>query len=754
MEILKDTGFLIKRAVHIGDIHFKKVKNYEEIINVIDLFIKMEEKQKTPTVLAILGDILDSGCSITDKSIFLLRHLFENASKTFLAIMIIFGNHDHHNEHIKDINPLITISSPYKNIYILNENKLYRYENLIFAVTLYDAEKVLVVNIKKRKNDKIIGLYHGTIQNSKIDNGLVLSGKIKLDDLKKENSGCDFFWLGDIHMRQLFSQTIGYSGSFSQLNKEESMDKGYLEWNLDTYTSQFRLIKNPVGRINVTYEDMLNIKIPKHIKTVKMYVSKGAYIKYEDIIIKKKELEQKNKYNIEIYEGTILKKDTKIESKIQILKENIDLASNEGVQKLVKTYLKRKYGKHSAVMLMNIINKEMMEMNYEYKQQNKLIMLENLKFANLFCYGGKVDENDIKKGIYNEKNNIYNELNFNKFKETISIYEMNDAGKSCTLDILLFSIYGKHTRHDIFKCLKKKNKEKEIEIGSDVQIEQINNKKITKCILGKKKNQTETENALLTDITLNVNDYKIRIIRRLARKYKTDNNPMSGKEWKCRYEKLYINDIDYTPKNRITSQIQTIINEKICTYDEFKSRTMVLQKSEECFVSATDNEKIKYISSRINFDVIEKLINKIDNKKKNIELEKKILEAELKKMNILNIDESINELTNKIILLNNDIQSVETSINDNRENINKNIIQFATNSTNILLKMDVFNSKLFNELYLKICNLKKVNLSTLDIKELSDLIINIENKLYTYKKIANKAYLVRDEGLEPSRTRH
>ena len=112
-----------------------------------------------------------------------------------------------------------------------------------------------------------LALYHGAIAGSKTDTGWIMEhGEIDLEFLEN----FDYGLLGDIHRTNQTVDDHGkarYPGSLIQQNFGESLEKGFLLWdikNKDNFTCDFYELKNPKPfvTINLTPKG----KIPRAVR--------------------------------------------------------------------------------------------------------------------------------------------------------------------------------------------------------------------------------------------------------------------------------------------------------------------------------------------------------------------------------------------------------------------------------------------------------------------------------------------------------
>ena len=95
-------------------------------------------------------------------------------------------------------------------------------------------------NIQPKSGKINIALYHGPVRGSAVESDWQIDGEVDASIFSKY----DFVLLGDIHKRQYLNDayTMAYPGSTIQQNYGESIEKGYLFWEIesaDVYTSKF-----------------------------------------------------------------------------------------------------------------------------------------------------------------------------------------------------------------------------------------------------------------------------------------------------------------------------------------------------------------------------------------------------------------------------------------------------------------------------------------------------------------------------------
>ena len=140
-------------------------------------------------------------------------------------------------------------------LYLLNNEGYYEYNNILFGHTRFGFSKsVLKCNLDF--DGLKIGLYHGIVTGGK-DNDFKFfnsDGEKKyfsVDDF----SDYDFTFLGDIHKHSFLKKNIAYPGSLIQQTIDESLDKGYIFWDLEKCKGTFHKVYNDYGKVKIEIDE-------------------------------------------------------------------------------------------------------------------------------------------------------------------------------------------------------------------------------------------------------------------------------------------------------------------------------------------------------------------------------------------------------------------------------------------------------------------------------------------------------------------
>jgi len=413
---------MVEVIYHIADIHIpnniSRHEEYNEVFKEVYKKLKEDNKEK---LIVICGDLFHDKTMIKPETLILAKSFIFNLS-IYGEIIIIDGNHDiniNNDDRKSTIEAMINRLEINNKIHYLKENKIYKIKGINFGLTTMYSNKVTKIE-NKNKEEKYIGLYHGTLYKSKTDYDyeFVDDKILKATDFKDY----DITLLGDIHKYQYLNKrkTIAYASSLIQQNfGEDEKNHGMLKWNIETLESEFIEIKNKNVFKTHIINDIENYKIDgienKIVKLrLKYYGKDREKIKqYESII--KKNYNLLSITNEELFEEIEKKND----SDSEILNKNIIDVYNE--------FLKKNNLEENKLMKSKIL--ELLdEEEIQEKKIKKIIKIKSIEFENLFTYGNN------------------NKINFEKLEGLNIIIGNNGLGKSSIVDIILFTLYNKFSR--------------------------------------------------------------------------------------------------------------------------------------------------------------------------------------------------------------------------------------------------------------------------------------------------------------------
>jgi len=640
--ILEQNNKKIRYIIHISDIHIRKntrKEEYEYVFN--NLFNKLRELKidSNNSVIIITGDIIHDKSELSAQSVYLLKEFYIGLSSITTTISII-GNHDRNinteNNELDSISPVIGKAFKTDNpVYILLDDELYEYNNIMIGVTTIYANKITECNkIRYKKEGKIcIGLYHGIVEGSKTDIGYNFTNT-RLFNQKDFKKNYDYILLGDIHKHQYLDKEkrIWYAGSLIQQTRDESItEHGFELLDIDKNSKEFYRIKNKYGMIEIKvdkdgetdfdntieYPENLDVKIISNYSDNKCIDNIYETIKNKNItIIDKSHVIDYSNYGI----------DMKINVNGQ-QKNVINLNTKTDIMNVIIDYIKEKNKltndiiKNITDKVENILNK----INYERINRCRKIRLETLEFNNMLIYGKD------------------NKIDFRLFKNTVGLSDKIDAGKSSIIDIILVAIFGECTRGNKFDILH------------------------------------NGETKYTSKIVLYVNDIKYTITR--IGKYNGNKLDLDNRNVKENIT-IYENDKNITCDK--TPQTNKLIREKVCEYEELLLTSIITQKNSISFINLNDKDKRDILCKITHLDIFDKIYNEAHTEVRGIAQIGGKIEKEYNEIRDDKIIEDIDKL--KTIIDNNN--NKVTELNNKREELRIELGKIEMNKENIEKKIN------------------------------------------------------------------
>jgi len=261
------------QIVHLSDIHIRFGSRHEEFRTVLNRTVD-DIKTLKPRRIVFTGDLFHIKINLSPIAVELAGDFLKKLSE-IAPVDVILGNHDLNMQSLSQgnaVSPIIelldngyivtlenpklpTLEAGKNGIYFYKDSGFYEIESdLIYGVYSCWDSKLLTLT-EKKPGKTYIGLFHGAIYGCVGDNGYEMKG----DELTKLSTfnNFDITMLGDIHEYQAFErdglERVAYAGSLLQQNFGESIEKGYLVWNIDTCEHERRFILNDCGyyRLNI-----------------------------------------------------------------------------------------------------------------------------------------------------------------------------------------------------------------------------------------------------------------------------------------------------------------------------------------------------------------------------------------------------------------------------------------------------------------------------------------------------------------------
>jgi DNA repair exonuclease SbcCD ATPase subunit/DNA repair exonuclease SbcCD nuclease subunit len=412
------------RFAHIADTHIRNLKYHFEYREVFSQLYTSLKDKKVDYIIHC-GDIAHTKTQISPEFVDLCRDFFVNLS-TIAPTYIILGNHDGNlrNSSRQDaISPIIkAINSP--NLVLLKDSGETRIADdyCLNVLSVFDEESWVKPSSPDATN---IALYHGAINKSKTDLNWSLEGDHEVNIFED----FDFAFLGDIHKTQQLDDEgrIRYAGSTVQQNFGESLDKGYLLWdieNKDIFNVEHISFVNPKPFITINLTKKGNLPRVKPSEGARLRIVSEGNVSLDKV---RKAVDiAKFRYNPEsvTYLNRAAGKQITINAPGGFQKKDLrDLKTQE---ELMQEYLKD-YDVTDEVL------KKVFDLNKKYNTQveesedtmrNIHWSLKSLEWDYLFNYG---------EG---------NCINFEELEGVVGIFGKNYSGKSSIVDSLLYAMYN------------------------------------------------------------------------------------------------------------------------------------------------------------------------------------------------------------------------------------------------------------------------------------------------------------------------
>ena len=414
------------KIAHISDTHIRNLKyHYEYKLAFEDLYKKL--KQMRPNFIVHTGDIAHTKTQLSPEFFQMCTSFLHNLAE-IAPTYIILGNHDGNlkNDTRQDAITPIVEALGHKRIHLLkNSGETDITDTMTLNVlSVFDRENWIKPTDKDRIN---IALYHGSIHGCQTSQGYTIEeGEDSIDIF----NDFDFAMLGDIHKQQKMDLKgrVRYAGSTIQQNFGESINKGFLMWNIRSrydWDCQHVSIVNPRPfiTINLTPEGQVpNTIIPQGCR---LRIRASSNISPMKLKAACEYCQNKWKpYSVSfINNGTTNSSTTSLIGKA-VKNENLrDITVQE---KYIKQYCK-------DLDMTDEVMENILQLNKKYNQiveeteevsRNVIWKIKEIEWDNLFNYGEK------------------NKVNFDKLSGLVGIFGKNYSGKSSIIDSVLYSIFN------------------------------------------------------------------------------------------------------------------------------------------------------------------------------------------------------------------------------------------------------------------------------------------------------------------------
>lgn len=271
---------MVKRIIHIADIHIPNRNDERPYSDMMRLFIKdvfsevirMKNEEgidRDEIRIAIVGDIFQQKIKSSNEAKSLFHELL-NAFDSITRTIIVAGNHDmleNNTDRTDSITPTFEIDGVYRNIIYADKELGYKSgciddENILWAVySMFDKFARPFAKRNRIEGKTIVGLYHGDVVGATTESGRMSDSGININDF----IGCDCVMAGHIHKYQEIKKNgipIVYPSSVFQQNMGENTTRhGYVIWDMEKMTHRLHEVPNnhKIYKFEInSYDDVAN----------------------------------------------------------------------------------------------------------------------------------------------------------------------------------------------------------------------------------------------------------------------------------------------------------------------------------------------------------------------------------------------------------------------------------------------------------------------------------------------------------------
>lgn len=421
----------IDNIFHIADIHLRNWKRHKEFKEIFKKVFSIVDNLPADSIITLGGDIVHAKTDMSPELINMVSYLFNELADRRPTI-VICGNHDtnlNNNSRLDALTPIIEANN-HPNLFYLRNSGLYEIGDIAISVMSLLDQPSEYITINKFPADKkfkhTVAMYHGTIANSQVDSGLVLSHGLDWDTF----AGFDLVLLGDIHKRQVLSKKepiIFFPGSLVQQNFGESFEgHGYALVDLrekGNIQYEFHDIHNDYGFFTLDIDNgVLPDNLPINSKTnVRLRTKNTSVAQLKKVLATLRKL-----YRVS---DVMVQKLDKVSASEEglLFGESLhqgDVRNTQYQNQLITDYLNHQgIDNETLDSVLKINNNLNQVLNQGETARNVIWKPKKFEFSNMFSYG---------------ENNV---INFGTLEGTCGLFAPNHAGKSAILDALCFCLF-------------------------------------------------------------------------------------------------------------------------------------------------------------------------------------------------------------------------------------------------------------------------------------------------------------------------
>lgn len=430
----------------IADVHYRGLSRHAELREIFEFFVEDCRRQNVDHIF-IAGDLFHSktmGISpeVVDEIVWWLKLMASVAE-----VHIILGNHDGNLTNLSRqdaISPIVNaLDSPHVHLYKTSGTYEFSPGFTWCNFGVFDPEGWK--NVRPKKDCINIACFHGPVAGSCTETGYEVVGDVDtsfFDDY-------DFVFLGDIHKHQelayrltasgVLKPRIAYPGSVAQNSYGESIDHGYLLWDIkstDDFDVEFRSLPNPRPYITLCWTgtiDELVERASEYPDRSRIRVRSDSSLTQKDVSQITSALQKFNPTEVTYKIDRITTNDVIDTGTLSLIRD--DLRNPSVLLSLVKDYYR------SSVLSMsddewthigNLIENYLKTIDQDKDiVRNTTWSMKAIDFDNTFSYGGG------------------NSIDLTQLEGVTGIFGMNRAGKSSIVGTIMYVLFNASDRGPI-----------------------------------------------------------------------------------------------------------------------------------------------------------------------------------------------------------------------------------------------------------------------------------------------------------------
>lgn len=432
------------KIAHLADLHIRGLSRHDEVRCVIsDLCEKLIDE--SVDAIIVCGDTFHSKTlGITPEYIQLLSEILTKLSKV-APVHLMLGNHDGNVLNVSRQDAITPIVNALSNDNVI----VYRDSAVVelapgFSMCIYSIfDKANWDKVKPVEGTVSIATYHGPVI------GSLTESEFRVDEGldNKFFDAYDFVFLGDIHKMQYLAfrdiagtskPWMAYPGSLMQQNYAESLEHGFLVWDIrtrDDFDVKFVPLKNAKPYITIPWQGNVEATVAlveDASRGSRIRVKSDTTMSQVDTTLLVKTLMSRTaatevtfKVDDVCCSDTLVHNDTKV--------DRVNLRNVEVLKELVQTHVRS----HSEPLtdvevqsLRSYVERCAQAATFDDVVNSKWSLL-SLRFDNVFCYG---------------ENNV---INFEKLSGIVGVFGPNRIGKSSIPGTIMYALHNGSDRGKI-----------------------------------------------------------------------------------------------------------------------------------------------------------------------------------------------------------------------------------------------------------------------------------------------------------------